>query len=133
VLVSCSLRSRKIEEKQSVFVYCSIFCLFSSIFLTACGIGTFSIALDQLAPLFLLSPPKTLLYFLPLFLLPAKLVLKFEIGKMGCQKPYFCKVGLPNMQKICYKTYFFAKTFGHIRNMQYFCTVFFMVLDFKVK
>ncbi len=31
------------------------------------------------------------------------------------------------------KNIFFAFLFGHIRNMQYFCTVFFMVLDFKVK
>ena len=28
---------------------------------------------------------------------------------------------------------FFAKIFGHIKKKQYFCTVFFMVLDFKVK
>ena len=36
------------------------------------------------------------------------------------------------MRKTCYKTYFFAKIFGGYVKKQYFCIVFFMVLDLRL-
>ncbi len=36
------------------------------------------------------------------------------------------------MRNSCYKTYFFTKIFGGYRKKQYFCTVFFMVLDLRL-
>ncbi|MGM9826285.1 MAG: hypothetical protein ACI3Z8_07605, partial [Paludibacteraceae bacterium] len=62
--------------------------------------------------------------------LATKILLFFETRK---QNPLFCIVELAKSRKTCYLAHFFAKTFGGFAEKQYFCTVFFMVLDFKVK
>ena len=36
------------------------------------------------------------------------------------------------MRKTCRKTYFYVKIFGGLKKKQYFCTVFFMVLDLRL-
>ncbi len=46
--------------------------------------------------------------------------------------PLFCKLYFAKCAKVCCKTYFLAILFGSIKNMQYFCTVFFMVLDLRL-
>ena len=43
-----------------------------------------------------------------------------------------CKLHLAKYRKTCYKTYFSAFLFGSIEKKQYFCTVFFMVLDLRL-
>jgi len=44
----------------------------------------------------------------------------------------FCNFYVTKYRKTCYKAYFFFKIFGGFGKKQYFCTVFFMVLDLRL-
>ena len=61
-----------------------------------------------------------------------KLLQNSEIGKFFPILPPFCQVHVAKLRKTCFKTYFFIKIFGRFGKKQYFCTVFFMVLDLRL-
>ena len=52
---------------------------------------------------------------------------------MKTRTGHFCHIHFAKYRNMYYKIHFLYRLFGHVENKQYFCIVFFMVLDLRLR